>query len=277
MSVNKIISNFKGLNITKITNLEYNNSKLILQQITQKLIEIIDAIAGQQTVEFTSDQKRRLMAALLESISTNYIVLPKEAKKKKEGSTGKSTEKLIEKIKSKIKEYINICTKLKENGHKLGGINNDDGFLSGINAKISTDELKGKLKKFLGVTKEHKMEKLIELITSKSNNNNSRGKNLIFSIVTSMTGIKRTNNSSNTLYYDIISNLFISDICDLIDLCTITKNSKTNKIVSVEYKADESTNEGDSASILSKDNQETLNEIIQTVVDYRTHVTESLS
>ena len=277
MSVNNIINKFEELNTTEISSKEYPNIKSNLQRITTKLTKIINAIAGQQNVKFTPEQKRGLIAALIESISTDYVVLPETAKKQMEGSNGQSTKKLIEKIKSKIKEYINICDLLNKNGHKLGGINNDDGFLSGINAKISTDELKGKLKKFLGVTKEHKMEKLIELITSKSNNNNSRGKNLIFSIVTSMTGIKRTNNSSDTLYYDIISNLFISDICDLIDLCTITKYSNTNNIVSVEYKADESTSEGDPASILNKDNQEKLNQIIKKVVDYRTQVTESLS
>lgn len=272
-----MIDSFIELNIKKITNLEYNKSKLILQQITTKLIKIINAIAGQQNVEFTSDQKRRLMAALLESISTDYVVLPKEAKNQMEGNNGKSTVKLIEKIKSKIKEYINICDLLNKKESPLGTVEDKD-FVSEINAIISTYELKDKLKKFLGVTKEDKMEKLIELITSKSNNNNSGGKGLILSIVTNMTGINKTNNSSNTLYYDIISNLFISDICDLIDLCTVTKNSKSDRIVNVKYIPDGINgvgDGGDGASILHEYNQEKLNQIIQKVVNYRTQGTES--
>lgn len=269
-----VITKFEQLNFSEISSKEYPNIKSNLQKITTKLTKIINAIANAKGATFTPDQKRGLISAFVKSISTNYIVLPIKAKNKIEGNTGESTKKLIKKIKSKIKEYINICTKLNEKG-KLGLINNSADFINTIEENINIDILKIRLKEFLGVKKEDKMEKLIELITSNSNKNNSKGKSLIFSIVANMAGINEPTNNSNTLYYEIISNLFISDICDLIDLCTVTKNKNSGTIVNVEYTPDEITSEGDSKTILDKDNQEKLNKIIIKVVDYRTRATVS--
>ena len=268
------INQFEKLNPSDIYSKDYPNIKSNLQRITTTLTKIINAIAKEKGATFTPEQKRGLIAAFVKSISTNYIVLPKEAKNKMEGINGESTQKLIDTIKSKIKEYINICNKLNGKGRELGSINNSADFINTIEENINTDILKIRLKEFLGVKKEDKMEKLIELITSNSNKNNSKGKSLIFSIVTSMAGINKTNNSSDTLYYDIISNQFISDICDLIDLCTITKTNSGN-IVNVKYKPAQITSVGDGASILNKDNQEKLNEIIQKVVNHRIQVTVS--
>ena len=109
MSVNNIINQFERLNPSDISKKDYINIKSNLQKITTKLTEIINAIAGQKGATFTPEQKRGLISALVKSISTDYIVLPKKAKNRMEGNNGESTKKLIEKIKSKIKEYINIC------------------------------------------------------------------------------------------------------------------------------------------------------------------------
>ena len=277
MNVNIIIRQFEELKPNDIFRKGNNGIKSSLKKITQKLIKIINAIAKEKGAEFTPEQKRGLISAFVKSISTDYIVLPKKAKNRIEGNNGESTKKLKEKIKSKIKEYINICTKLKGKGSELGSINNSSDFINTIEENIKTDILKIKLKKFLGVNKEDKMEKLIEIITS-INKKNSSGKGLIFSIVANMAGINKPTNNSNTLYYDIISNLFISDICDLIDLCTVTKNINNGEIVNVEYIIDNTSSgsgNGDQKTILHKDNQEKLNEIIKKVVDYRTRATVS--
>ena len=273
MPVNNIITQFEELDPTDISRKGNNGIKSSLKKITQKLIKIINAIAKEKGAEFTPEQKRGLISALVKSISTNYIVLPKNSKNKMPDINGKSTKKLIDTIKSKIKEYIENCNTLDPS--MLGEVKGDE-FVSEISEKISNDELKSKLIKFLGVKKEDKIQKLIELIKANGSSNNSKGKGLIFSLVTSMAGINKTNNSSDSLYYDIISNQFISDICDLIDLCTVTKNITTGQFVKVEYIIDDNTSiAGDGASILNKDNQEKLNEIIQKVVNYRTQVTES--
>lgn len=269
-----VISQFKELNPSEIYSKSYNNIKSNLHKITTKLTEIINAIAKEKGATFTPDQKRGLISALVKSISTNYIVLPKNSKNKMPGINGKSTKKLIDTIKSKIKEYIENCTILNERGRTLGSIDSADDFTNKINSNIDTGSLKIKLKDFLGVKKEDKMAKLIEIITS-SNKKNSSGKGLIFSIVANMAGINEPTNNSNTLYYEIISNLFISDICDLIDLCTVTKNKNSGTIVNVEYKPYEITSVGDSKTILDGDNQEKLNKIIQKVVNHRIQVTES--
>tara|TARA_Y100000389_G_C17389570_1_gene479073 strand:- start:141 stop:953 length:813 start_codon:yes stop_codon:yes gene_type:complete len=268
-----VINQFEGLNPIDIYSKDYPTIKSNLQRITTKLTKIIDAIAKEKKTKFTPEQKRGLISEFVKIISTDYIVLPKEAKNKMEGINGKSTKKLIDTIKSKIKEYIENCNTLEPS--MLGRVKGDE-FVSEISEKISNDELKSKLIKFLGVKKEDKIQKLIELIKAKGSSNNSKGKGLIFSLVTSMAGINKTNNSSDSLYYDIISNQFISDICDLIDLCTVTKNMTTGQFVNVEYIIDDNTSiAGDGASILNKDNQKKLNEIIQKVVNYRTQVTES--
>ena len=275
-SVNNIINKFEKLSTNNISKKDYKNIKPNLQKITKKLTEIINAIAGQKGATFTPEQKRGLISALVKSISNDYIVLPEKAKTNMLNTNGNLTKKLIEKIKSKIKDYINICTLLKKKDFALGSINNTDDFISNIQESINTDFLKIKLKTFLGVTKEDKMEKLIELITSNNKNNKSEGTSLIFTLVTRMAQINKTTNNSNTLYYDIISNQFISDICELIDLCTVTKKSNSGTIVNVEYIIDDNTSiAGNGALILHIENQEKLNKIIQKVVNYRTQVTES--
>lgn len=273
MNLNNIITKFEQVKTSYIYSKDYPKIKSNLQRITTKLTEIINAIAKEKGATFTPDQKRGLISALVKSISTNYIVLPKNSKNKMPGINGKSTKKLIDTIKSKIKEYIENCNTLDPS--MLGKVKGDE-FVNEISEKISNDELKSKLIKFLGVKKEDKIQKLIELIKAKGSSNNSKGKGLIFSLVTSMAGINKTNNSSDSLYYDIISNQFISDICDLIDLCTVTKNMTTGQFVNVEYIIDDNTSiAGDGASILNKDNQKNLNKIIQKVVNHRIQVTES--
>ena len=277
MSVNNAITNFEKISTNEISNLEYNNITSILQKITQKLTEIINDIAKEKGATFTPEEKRGLISVLVKSISNDYVVVPKNAKKNMLNTNGNLTKKLIEKIKSKIKDYINICTLLNKKGFALGSINNADDFINTIEESINTDFLKIKLKTFLGVTKEDKMEKLIEFLNaknSKNRKNNSEGKGLIFSLITRMAQINKPTNNSNTLYYDIISNQFISDICELIDLCTITK--KNQQLVRVEYTFDKtSSGNVDARTILNNSNQIILNKIIQKVVNYKTQYTES--
>lgn len=257
-----------------LTNVNYSdNISIPLKNIITKVTEIINAVAEEKGTKFEPDQKRQLISAFVGTISNEFIVVSKEIKNKMTRTNNNQSKTAVNQINDRIKYYIECCIELKDERKlkKVGQIENLNTFYNPVN--YNKDEFRRKLEHFLNVDKSS-TSKISEIFKLLGNNPNSEKNSpgFLLSVMKSLSNINNLNSGNNNiLIYEIITKIFISNICDLLELCTVTRNSN-GTLLKTEYKINNDTH-GINSNINCIINQQELNKlrtIIQNAVNAKT-------